>query len=82
MPTTDKIKTIPVHSSNIQAIGYDPQRSVLIVTFTDGDRTYEYSNVALDVFELIAEIAKRGGSISSVFNLIRSNPDKYPYKRV
>lgn len=81
MPTTTKIEMIPVKSSNIEAIGYDSQRSTLIVRFDEG-RTYEYENVTASEYELLAEIARRGASISSVFNLIRSNPTKYPYRKV
>lgn len=81
MPTTTKVEMIPVRSSNIDAIGFDSERSVLVVRFNEG-RTYEYENVTPSEYALLAEIAKRGASISSVFNLISSNPTKYPYKKV
>jgi len=35
---------IPVNSSNIRSIGYDPQLAVLEVEFTSGD-VYQYFNV-------------------------------------
>jgi hypothetical protein len=75
--TENKIEMIPVRSSNIQAVGYDPEHSILVVQFSEG-RQYEYSNVTVDVFERLAT----AGSIGSAFNEIRSNPMKYPYRKV
>jgi hypothetical protein len=76
--TENKIEMIPVSSSNIQSVGYDPENSVLVVQFTEG-RQYEYSNVTVEVFERLAT----AGSIGQAFNeVIRSNPRLYPYRKV
>lgn len=41
---------IPVSSSMIASVGYDPETSVLEVTFSNG-RTYEYEGVPSHVFD-------------------------------
>lgn len=41
---------IEVKSSNIRKIGHDAARKVLAIEFTSG-QTYEYQDVAPDVFE-------------------------------
>jgi hypothetical protein len=87
MPTTnkqvEKVELIEVKSSNVQSIGYDRQRSILTVRFDDAGRTYEYQNVAEDVYALLAQAARQGESVGQVFNLlIRSHPEKYPYRKV
>jgi KTSC domain len=76
MPTT--IKMIAVKSDNIQAIGYDPENSILVVQFNSG-KTYEYLNVTVGVYVRLAEAE----SIGEAFNeIIRSNPTKYPYRKI
>lgn len=47
MPTA--IKTSPVESSNIAAIGYDPASKTLQVDFKTGKR-YQYQNVSPETF--------------------------------
>jgi hypothetical protein len=73
-----KIEMIQVSSSNIHAIGYDPERKTLVVRFAAG-KTYEYQNVTAEIYKQLTQ----SGSVGSAFNeLIRSNPHQYPYKSV
>lgn len=68
----------PVESSNIAAIGHNPQTSILHVQFKGG-KTYEYKNVNTELFQqlLTAE------SIGSFFaKNIKSAPGVYPYSLV
>ena len=44
------IDLVPVTSSNIDAVGYDPQEKILAVKFKDGS-LYHYSDVEKDVHE-------------------------------
>jgi hypothetical protein len=78
MPTVNKVTMVPVQSTNIQAVGFDLERSILVVQFSAG-KTYEYSNVTAGVYMQLA-IAD---SIGSAFNeIIRSHPETYPYKEI
>ena len=78
MPITKQVEMIAVHSSNIEQIGYDQQRETLIVQFAAG-RTYEYQNVSEETY---AELA-RADSVGLAFSvLIRSHPEKFPYRKV
>ena len=43
-----KIQMEPVESSNLAALGYDPDKLILAVRFKHGD-TYHYGSVTLDV---------------------------------
>lgn len=73
---------IQVHSSNIQSMGYDKENSILVVKFAAG-WTYEYANVTDEVYALLAQAAKLGVSVSTVFNpLIRDHPETFPYRKV
>ncbi len=73
-----KIEMVQVQSSNVHAIGYDPERKTLLVQFAAG-RTYEYQNVTAEIYRMLTQ----ADSVGSAFNdLIRSNPHKHPYRRV
>jgi hypothetical protein len=78
MPTTKQVEMIVVHSSNIEQIGYDQQRETLIVQFAAG-RTYEYRNVSEETYAELAHADSVGHAFSV---LIRSHPEKYPYRKV
>lgn len=49
----------PVESSNIRAIGHDPEFSLLVVEFKSGD-FYEYSGVSADQFEALLKAESVG----------------------
>lgn len=44
------VEMVPVESSNLQEIGYDPETSTLYVGFLNGSR-YAYKDVPEEIFE-------------------------------
>lgn len=69
---------VPVESSNILAIGYNPATQELQVKFKAGT-TYSYAGVEPAVHEQIMNAESVGSTFSK---LIKGNPGKYPYTRV
>ena len=66
----------PVHSSNLAAVGYDPQRKVLEIEFKNGE-VYEYAHVPAYLHkELMA--AKSHGEFLDAF----IKKGGYPYRRI
>ncbi len=65
------MQMIPVNSSAIRAIGYDPGRRLLKITFEQGD-TYDYCNVPHSVFEGILNAYSKGSYYNDYIK------DKYP----
>lgn len=53
------IERTPIDSSNLAAVGYDPDRQVLSVEFTSGS-VFHYYSVTLDVFEAFGAAESRG----------------------
>jgi hypothetical protein len=66
---------IPVRSTNIAEVGYDPLENRLEIRFRGG-RTYEYLNVPLHVFEGLLHASSKG---SYFYRRIRG---RYPTRRV
>lgn len=67
-----------VESSNIAAIGYNPTTQEMQVRFKNGT-TYGYVHVEAAVHEKIV----KADSVGSEFNrLVKSNPGKYPFKKI
>lgn len=65
----------PVSSSNISAVGYDPDTETLRVQFTNGS-IYEYKNVPSVLFdEFLA-----AGSLGSFLN--RNIRYSFPYEKI
>jgi lysyl-tRNA synthetase class 2 len=54
------MKMINVKSSNVKAIGYDPNMKVLRVEFVHGPSAYEYSGVPLEVFQGFRDASSPG----------------------
>jgi hypothetical protein len=52
-------KLIPVESSMIQAVGYDPETHILEVVFTSG-QTYCYEDVPPDVYQALMAADSKG----------------------
>lgn len=68
----------PVESSNIAAIGHSPITLTLTVQFKNGT-TYQYECVSASLFDQLI----KADSVGSAFHkLIKSQPDKHPFKRV
>jgi hypothetical protein len=68
---------VPVASSMIQAVGYDPQTQVLEVVFTSG-RTYCYEGVPSDVHQALMAADSKGQYMRAA--IIGVYPD-YPVSR-
>lgn len=67
-----------VKSSNIAALGFEPERKVMTVQFNSGTK-YEYSNVEEDLFQEILTAESVGRAFDK---LVKSQPIKYPYAKV
>ena len=50
---------IPVESSNLKAIGYDPDNQELYVSFLN-NTTYKYLNVPEEIFNAFLEAGSKG----------------------
>jgi hypothetical protein len=53
------VERIPVSSSNVRSIGYDPDSSTLEVEFNDGS-VYQYSGVPQAEFDGLMAAASKG----------------------
>lgn len=67
---------IPVSSSNLQAVGYDPTTQILRVAFKNGS-LYEYSGVPASVH---AGLMAAGSHGSYLDTYIKKGP--YPYRQI
>jgi hypothetical protein len=70
-------RLVPVDSSMIQAVGYDPQTRVLEVVFTSG-RTYCYEGVPPEVYQGLMAADSKGRYMRA--EIIDVYPD-YPVTR-
>ena len=66
---------VPVRSTNIAEVGYDPAARRLEIRFRGG-RTYEYLNVPTDVFEGLLNASSKGAYFH------RRIRGRYPTRRV
>lgn len=71
-------RMIPVESSNIAAMGYDPYAQVLRVEFVSGP-IYEYSSVLPEVYALLLNAPSIGTLFAAT---VRADKELYPYRRV
>lgn len=69
------MERIPVQSSNLLAIGYDPSTETLEVEFLDSS-VYEYRNVPQVVYDQLMGAS----SLGSYFN--REISRNYPYSKI
>jgi hypothetical protein len=67
---------VPVHSTNLAAVGYDPTAATLFVQFNNGT-VYRYLRVPVAVYEGLMTASSHG----KFFNrYVRYGP--YPYLRI
>ena len=71
----DVVKRLPVRSSNIRAIGFDPETRTLEVEFHNGG-VYQYSGVPESIYQGLVRAASKG---SYLHNHIKG---KYPFRQV
>jgi hypothetical protein len=69
------MKRIPVGSSNVSSVGYDPVTSTLEIEF-HGGRIYQYANGPTRHF---VELTSGSGSVGGYFN--RHVKNSYQYRR-
>lgn len=67
---------IRVISSNIAAVGYDAQSSVLFVRFHSGARVYSYRGVPASVYRAFLAAPSKGRFLAQFVK------GRYPYARV
>lgn len=87
MNATTENKTIvmnSVKSSQIAAIGHDPETNTLSIKFVSRDETkpenvYHYENFTPDDFTAFKEAESIG---SHFYKHIRPNVEKHPYKKI
>lgn len=72
------IELNPVDSSQIKAIGHDPNTNTLAVQFHSG-QTYHYDNVDAVKFQALRDAPSVG---KHLHQHIRSNPDKHPFEKI
>ncbi len=66
---------IPVSSSNLAAVGYNPFAAVLTIVF-HGDRVYQYFRVPVSVYWELMSAESHGQFFQAAIR------DRYPYRRV
>ena len=66
---------IPVSSSNLSAVGYDPSTATLYVSFHSGS-TYAYSNVPESVYRGLMAAPSHGEYLAAYIK------NSYPYRKV
>jgi hypothetical protein len=80
---TPTIEMTPVVSSQIAAIGHDPDTNTLAIRFPDkGDRPgslYHYANFTAEDFERFSAAESKG---SFLIREIKPNAAKWPYTKV
>lgn len=78
----ETIDLTPVESSQIEAIGYSPNRQVLVIKFknkTGTGPTYEYDNVPLALFDEFLHADSKGRFFR---DRIKSNSGDHPYRKI
>lgn len=57
---TDSANMRPVQSSNLKAIGYNPDSRELFVQMVRNDSVYKYAGVSLNLFERFTNAESKG----------------------
>jgi hypothetical protein len=78
------ITMMPVESSQIAAIGHDPNTKTLAIRFKakpgeERGPLYHYGNVDADLFRMFREAPSVG---SFFYSNIKPNADEYPYAKI
>lgn len=74
-----KIALRPVSSSQIEAIGHDPETNTLAIKFARGGSLYHYRNFGADAFKSLIESDSVG---SYFYKHIKADPDAFPFTRI
>lgn len=73
------IELQPVSSSQIEAIGHDPQTNTLAIRFARGGSLYHYRNFSVEQFKELSEAESVG---SFFYKRIKADPESFPYTRI
>lgn len=71
-------KELVSNSSSVQAYEYFPEKSLLEVTWKSGEKG-QYSNIDLTTYNALHNSTSKGSFIAGI---LKSNPLKFPYKRI
>lgn len=71
------MQMVKVESSQIEAVGHDPEVNILVVQFKKNNAVYEYQNVTAELHKEMMEAPSIGSWFS---NNIKKNPVAYPYQ--
>lgn len=55
------VELVPVHSSNLAAVGYDPATGEMQIQFRRRGRLYSYADVPPDVHDALINAGSKGG---------------------
>lgn len=69
---------VPVESSDIFAVGYDPQTSEMQIQFQTGT-IYSYQLVSPEIYQAFLDAPSKGSFIAQNF---RKQPGLYPAQRI
>jgi hypothetical protein len=70
------MKFVPVASSNLESVGYDPDTKTLAVKFKGSDHHYEYSGVEPHHHDNLRAAQSPGGYLNGQIK------GRYPHKKV
>lgn len=71
------VKMMPVNSSNVHLVGYDPEAQEMHVTFKDGPMVYIHSGVDSGTFSSFMNAKSKGLFYSKQFK----GNSKFPFKK-
>ena len=78
MQYANQIKLNPVLSSNIKGIGYNTERKLMVVLFSNGSK-YLYESVEPEVYQIVSTAESVGKTLNEC---IVRNKDKYKYHKL
>ena len=70
---------IPVVSSDLKSVGYDPAARVLEVEFKNKSSVYQYSNAPTELYNALMLASSKGRFFGAK---IRPYPQRYPCRQI
>ena len=67
------MKRIPVISSNLKSVGYDPSQQILEIEFQSGD-IYQYMNVPQNIYLALINAPSKGSFFAQYIRYNRQYP--------
>lgn len=75
---TYHIERVKVESSQIESVGYDPEKSVLDVEFRGGS-VYRYDHVPFELFDALMKSESKGKFFGQS---IKAHPVHFPFTKI